>query len=173
MLAHIHHSATVAALVLLGPCVSLAQRPAHDSVCVGRAPRDAGALLIEPLFAVIDTYRFTVSAYAARDFMPGQGQSPDGSPLMVNLTVIAADSANVPAGITVDSAWVVSDGRVWGSDAREEVARLHGADRISVMMRGGPKWGPNSPIDVVVRLHNAAGAASCLRAPRQFIGTLR
>lgn len=110
------------------------------------------------------TLTMTVSLW--RDFMP---ISPtDGKPLVAVARIGATDGSRVPDSVRVDTLYVLHDGKVWEA-AVEEQPRNQTAPAYEVIARNGPKWGPGITVDVVVRLVDARGEASLLRAPDQRI----
>lgn len=105
---------------------------------------------------------------AWRDFMPRVGGQP-GSDLMVNLLIASRDSAPLPAGLLVDSAWVRSRAGLWrASPSQEERPVL--SNGMDLMLRGGPKWATDQAIDVLVRLRLPTGAVFYLGTRGQGIG---
>lgn len=107
------------------------------------------------------------SARLWRDFMPA---SPwDGKPLTGVIDVATVDGSPVPEGTTIRSVWVANGDEVWKPAELEPRAHPAGASALRVAARGGPKWGPNVRVDVVVRLEGADGVRRNVRAPDQLI----
>jgi hypothetical protein len=117
---------------------------------------------------VVDGRRLGLRISAWRDFMPRVG-APPGSDLMVNLVLFSLDSAPLPAGLAVDSAWVRSGQALWRASPSRE-SRPHLPNGLDLMLRGGPKWATDQAIDVLVRLRLPAGTTHYLQARRQPIG---
>ena len=117
----------------------------------------------------VESGRIGLRTSAGRDFMPRPGNAQDGSDLMVNLQILSLDEVPLPTGLLVESAWVRSSERLWGSapscEPRPDLP--HGLD---LMLRGGPKWATNQNVDVLVRLHLPTGRVYYLLARRQPIG---
>lgn len=114
----------------------------------------------------LDGIQLRLSTFVWRDFMPIT--PPNGTPLMVQLIIAANDSGALPRGIHADSAWVVNGALVWATRPTNE-PRPPGPP-TTIMLREGPKWGPGTTVDVIVRLRDAqGGAAVLLRAVRQPI----
>jgi hypothetical protein len=108
-----------------------------------------------------------LSTYLWRDFMPSA--PPDGEPLRAVLRMTTADSSAFPPALHADAAWILNGRDVWATWVRETRQRLPGDPTLEVSAEGGPKWGPGIEVDVVVRLRDAAGRASYLRARKQMI----
>jgi hypothetical protein len=108
-----------------------------------------------------------VSAW--RDFMPSPDGTGGGSDLMVNLQISSLDAAPLPNGLVVDSAWVRSPEGLWQTTPSQEV-RPDIPNGMDLILRGGPKWATDQPIDVLVRLQLPTGDAYYLEARRQPIG---
>jgi hypothetical protein len=51
----------------------------------------------------------------------------------------------------------------------EQRPRAETAPNYEVIVRDGPKWGPDVMVDVIVRLRDSAGTESLFRAPKQLI----
>jgi hypothetical protein len=153
---------------LLMPTLALTRVPVTKAACsVGTLPTAASVAAV-PLTVTLGGHRFGLSVEAWRNFMPGS--TPDGSPLLVALTLNSLDSTAFPASVTVDSAWVIMGDHVWRSVAVEENPRQPAAPEVYAMLRHGPTWDPGATIDIVVRLRDRTGTAVCLRAREQQIG---
>ena len=101
-----------------------------------------------------------------RDFMPIA--PPDGRPLVALIRVTAADGGALPAGLGIDSFWVIHGRELW--QARPEPGAGSDDRTLEVVARDGPKWGPGVNVDVVVRIVDAAGKSHLMRAPEQPVG---
>lgn len=106
--------------------------------------------------ATIDGVRVRLTTSAWRDFMPSP-QGAAGSELMVNLQLASNDSTPFPAGLTIDSVWVLSDGDTWATSPTRE-SRPEIPNGIDLMLRGGPRWDPGRQLDVRARVRPRAGA---------------
>ena len=104
----------------------------------------------------IEGKRAGIHVSAWRDFMPQVGGDGTGSPLMVSVQVMSENSTPLPTGLTVDSAWVRSADGVWATAPSDE-QRPDVSNGLDLMLRGGPKWPTEQPIDVMVRLRLGAG----------------
>lgn len=101
--------------------------------------------------------------------MPRVGGAQPGSDLKVNLQLLSLDSAPLPAGLVVDSAWVRSGQGLWKAAPSQE-NRPHLPNGLDLILRGGPRWATDQLIDVLVRLRLPTGASHYLQARRQPIG---
>lgn len=119
--------------------------------------------------AVVEGRRLSFRVSAWRDFMPRPGGAQPGSDLMINLQVFTLDSAPMPIGLHVDSAWARSREGVWRAAPGEE-PRPDLRNGLDLMLRGGPKWATDQRIDVLIRLRVPSGATSYLGVRRQPIG---
>ena len=108
-----------------------------------------------------------LSTYLWRDFMPVAPS--DGGPLSAVLRITTADSSAFPPALRADAAWILNGRDIWATWVRETRQRLPGDPALEVSAEGGPKWGPGIEVDVVVRLRDATGRASYLRARKQII----
>lgn len=114
--------------------------------------------------------RIGLRIVAWRDFMPRIGPDRSGGrPLIVSLQVVSLDQSPLPDGLTVDSAWVRSPEGTWETAPSSE-ARPGLSNGLEFILRGGPKWRTDRPIDVLVRLRAADGAAHYLQVRGQRIG---
>jgi len=152
------------------------------ALLVGVAGCNQGEQVLEPaLAAPLETLRAapeTVSVgesvlrletFIWRDFMPGPGATPDGSPMMASLRVISVDSQPIPSTLVADLGWIIWNDQVWEAPVVEDPPRQPGATELDLMMRGGPKWGPDIYVDAVVRVIGADGASRLLRARQQRV----
>ena len=102
-----------------------------------------------------------------RDFQP---ISPsDGKPLVAVLRVQTPDGAALAATFRVDGAWVINGAEVWTASVGEGKLESPSPVAYQVMVRDGPKWGPNVSVDVVVRIREPSGSSQLLRAAAQLI----
>ena len=120
-----------------------------------------------PTRIVVDGKTLTLAAFLGRDFMPIS--PPDGQPLGGTLRIQTDDGSPVPATVTADTSWVIYNTEVWSTTV-EQWPRESSAPNYQVVVRNGPKWGPNVTVDVVVRLRDSAGSVFLLRAADQRIG---
>lgn len=130
------------------------------------SPAGVGELRSAPTSIVVDGRTLTLRANLWRDFMPIS--PPDGQPLAAVLQVQPATGTTVPASLHATAVFVVLGGDAWTASALEERPRSETAPAYEVVARGGPKWGPDVNVDVVVRLTDGS-RSWLLRAPGQRI----
>jgi hypothetical protein len=132
------------------------------------APSDVsrGQLASAPTRVVSDGVGLTLTAFLTRDFMPIS--PPDGKPLGGVLRIQTENGTPVPAGIIVSASWILFNSETWSTSV-EQRPRAETGPNYEVVVRDGPKWGPDVMVDIVVRVHDSAGAESLLRAPQQLI----
>jgi len=80
---------------------------------------------------------------------------------MAMATVSTTSGAALPAGLRAPSLWVVQSGQAWFDDSP---GHQSGAGSLLLTGQGGPKWGPDSIVDVVVELVSSAGVHVLLAA---------
>lgn len=164
----IQHFVLVTTLLATAACTTRSEPPAPGAE--RGAAQGAVELRQAATTATLEGARYGIETYLWRDFMPGPDVGAGGRPLLASVRVSTADGGAFPAAVTIDSLWVVNGDAVWGTPAREEQPRGgHGPATVEVMGRGGPAWGPDVRVDVVVRLRHAGGATALLRAPAQPI----
>lgn len=69
--------------------------------------------------------------------------------MRANIHIIAYATTNIPEDVSVKTLYVINDEKVWVTDLREE-SRLANFPSIDLSAGGGPKWGPDILVDVVV-----------------------
>ena len=146
--------------------LALSAVPASASCQAGRTgiPWDLSDSIV-----VVEGRRLSLRVSAWRDFMPRPGGAQAGSDLMINLQVFTLDSAPLPVGLRVDSAWARSKEGVWRAAPSEE-PRPDLPNGLDLMLRGGPEWATDQRIDVLIRLRLPSGTTSYLGVLRQPIG---
>ena len=114
---------------------------------------------------------FTLEADLWRAYEAGPDSPPGEEPLRGILYIAAADSAPLPAAVSVDAVWLVNVDEVWrtwlGAGGIPDNLRL--PHRLVRSFTGGPSWGPAIAVDVIVRLVDADGGSAFLRAEGQWI----
>jgi hypothetical protein len=125
-------------------------------------------LLDAPLLISAGGRDFILETFLWRDFMPIS--PPDGRPLSAIIWIVATDSLAIPLTFTADRIYIISGKDVWESElASPDGSEGSGEDyKLERIARNGPKWGPNSVVDVVVRLFTG-GEITYLRASEQWI----
>jgi hypothetical protein len=123
-------------------------------------------LAAAPTRVVLAGKSLSLDASLWRDFMPIS--PPDGESLIAVLQVRTEDG-EVPSTVRADMVWVLNGADTWSTAPREEHSRQETAPVYELVARDGPKWGPGITVDVVVRLHEAGGRDSLLRAANRLI----
>jgi hypothetical protein len=119
-----------------------------------------------PTRVVSDGVELILTAFLTRDFMPIS--PPDGKPLGGVLRIKTENGTPVPTGIVVTASWILFNAETWPASV-EQRPHAETGPNYEVIVRDGPKWGPDVMVDVVVRVRDSAGAESLLRAPKQLI----
>jgi len=110
----------------------------------------------------IEGISYTLEAHLSRDFMPIA--PPDGRPLAGIVSLVAAEPRDAPRGLRAETVWVVSGAEVWAAVPRPLQTLV--ADRryhLQLQVGDGPKWKPDTLVDVVLRF-SAGGTAHLVRA---------
>jgi hypothetical protein len=131
---------TISALVVLPACdddVSAPDSPLPYDVSLSQ-------LVSAPEILDLPSQNYHLKADLWRDFMPIS--PPDGKPLIAVVRLVS--DAPIPDDVTLVYLWVVNDGLVWATKFSEEPVRS--GNTIQGVARGGPKWGPDISVDVVV-----------------------
>lgn len=141
------------------------------ALCSCQSPTSPGLdeLLAAPEEIVVSGRAYTLETYLYRDFMPVS--PPDGRPLTAVIWVTAVDRNPFPSNIDADRIWVVNKGEIWeaklsAGSSSGDPTRQHQLEKVA---RDGPKWGPGTYVDVVVRVVESGGKDRLLRASNQYI----
>ena len=138
--------------------------------CSGDAagPDDSALeLRTAPVTVDVQGRSLSLEAHLWRDFMPVA--PPDGQPLAAVLRVHAS-GGSPPAGLEAMAVWILHQDQIWMSEALDVMPPDSPAPPYyEAVARGGPKWGPDVRVDVIVRLRDAIGRTYLLRAPDQLI----
>jgi hypothetical protein len=167
-------------LALMPSAFPFKQPPAQASQAKESLPVSITDLRKAPTKVVLDGRSLSLSAYLWRDFMLSNFPAPDGSPMMAVLKVTTADKEPFPSGVRMDRAWVLFEEQVWEANEFRAQVKSPRYDRDSwincsnspvceVTARGGPKWGPDVFVDVVVRLIDREGRRYLLQARKQYV----
>lgn len=147
-----------AALFLLAGCAKHSEAPASLEVLDADASLTADLLRKAPTEGEFSGVKLSLSSTVSRKFV-----GENGEPITAQFTVQTADGAAIPAGLTIAEAWLLTPTWLWETDVTP-VANAEGVtDKVSASATGGPRWEPNSPVDAVVRVKDATGAAYLLR----------
>lgn len=155
-------------------CLGLAVAGCHESDCPSAPepdPLTIRELLHAPDTLRLDNLRIALAADLWRDFMPPG--SDDGGPLSGALLISELDQRPLPTGSEVIDAWVICSGELWEASLAPYNTPGHPTevrpDRLFAFFRDGPKWGPGTYADVVVRLRVGTRRTFLLRASDQLI----
>jgi hypothetical protein len=148
----------LAVLLMTNGCGSTPSAPSDQPPDLRAAPTNV----------VLSGKRLQLGVSLWRDFMPIA--PPDGRPLAGVLQVQTDDRSRVPADVRADAVWIVNGADLWSTVPREDRPSGDGRPDYEVIVRDGPKWGPNVGVDVVVRLVDAGGRTALLSARNQIIG---
>jgi hypothetical protein len=119
-----------------------------------------------PATIVADGVTLTIEANTWRDFTPASPS--DGSDLRVLIRLRTASGAPLPGGVAADSVWVVRGGLAWAGEPTPTQAPW-GPDVLELMMRGGPRWGPDVAVDVVARVTGVPGGPRRIAARQALV----
>jgi hypothetical protein len=100
-----------------------------------------------------------LSANVWRNFMPMVSPMPNG--MIASATLQTLRSTPFTATVTVDQLWVVARDSGWFSNDVE--VRRGPLASIGVVVRDGPPWEPQTPIEVVARVRGTDGRAQYVR----------
>jgi hypothetical protein len=104
-----------------------------------------------------------------RDFMPYC--PPDGRPMTGVIYITANDDMEL-SGIECDTVWVIYEGQLWKSSLSkmDNSSGIFKKNQIGRYFSGGPKWGPNIYVNVVIRINDSYKNRYLLRASDQYVG---
>lgn len=146
--------------------IALLSATACDRAPTAPAPIPAPpAIATAPITLTAGSVTLRLEAVAWRDFMP---MSPSGgSMLFLIVRLRTASGEPLPDGIGVSTAWVVNGSMAWVTGPAPTGAPW-GPDVIELMATGGPRWGPDVPVDVAVKVTGLEGGAKLI-ATRQVM----
>jgi hypothetical protein len=78
------------------------------------------------------------------------------------------ESQEVPEEIELAQTWVINGESAWELEARHAVNQ-HSTNRFEKIFTGGPYWGPEIAVDVVVSIVGSVGSLNLLQARDQWI----
>ena len=118
---------------------------------------------------LIENTKLALDMYLWRDFMPQS--PPDGKPLRAAINVIPLGNPFIPDGLEVDKFWILKDEEVWSGPLKSVREDLPAQNRVKLekMAQGGPKWGPDISVTVVVQIVDGKGNRYLLKASDQKI----
>ncbi len=125
-----------------------------------------------PEKVVIDGTVISMQALVYRDFMPGV--EPGGSPLIAVITLAAAGRPDFPDHIGADKIWVSNRRETWESGFQDELRPRSPAEPniIELVARGGPKWEPETTVDIVVRITVRGGQYLYIKSLNNKVGVV-
>ncbi|OGV77496.1 MAG: hypothetical protein A3K19_27930 [Lentisphaerae bacterium RIFOXYB12_FULL_65_16] len=120
-----------------------------------------------PELVILAGHKLTLETYLWRDFQP---RTPEGGkPLCSLLKVRSADEKRLPPDLRVLNVWILNEQKIWSTSSVEPRQRPNQSNSMEFVARGGPKWGPDANVDVIVRLQDGSGASCLLQAKFQQI----
>lgn len=106
-----------------------------------------------------------LETYLWRNFQAGTSLD---TRLLAQLRISAGTGGLIPAGLTVEKAWLLLDDEAWVSTPRQE--GLPSSERsLEYMARGGPSWSVGALVSAVVQVRDASNNSYLLRAAPQAI----
>lgn len=118
---------------------------------------------------VVDGRQILVEPGLTRDFMPG-ATPPDGDPMVIYVKLWAPDSQPLPPELGANRAWVVNGRAVWETGLKPDSGSWRPPYLTGAYACGGPKWGPDIPVDVTVRVFLPGGETVHVLVPDCVIG---
>lgn len=149
-------------LALLCGCKSTSTSPTLPTVPLA-------TLLSSPTQIQLGGRSFALETYLWRDFMPIS--PPDGKPLTALVKIKPSDTLPFPANITAVKLWIILQDSTtfWETDFSTETVPFD-SNKLCKIARGGPKYGPDIYVEVVVKLNNSSdNSVAYLRATKQYI----
>ena len=121
-----------------------------------------------PENVAINGNKYTLFTYLWRDFMPSS--EPNGGSLMCVIKITGHNEENILYNPTsLSKIYVVYNHQIWISDTFE--AHIFHDDDWEVVIRNGPKWGPNVAVDVICEFNNT-GESYKLISKSQIINAI-
>ena len=105
-----------------------------------------------PASLLVDGKRIEVRGFLWRDFEPAT--PPSGSALMAVFILHSPHDEVTPADIRPAYLWVLNGGDVWEAVLHQQDYSL--PNEFRARADGGPKWGPEIPVDVVLGVLDSA-----------------
>ena len=124
------------------------------------------AVVTAPTTLAVAGTTLRLEASAWRDFQPIAPSG--GSPLYLVVRLRTTSGSPLPEGIGIDQAWVVHESMAWIT-APSPTGAPWGPDVIEFMAREGPRWGPDVPVDVVVRVTGIEGGPKLIAVRQAMI----
>ncbi len=146
-----------AALTVLGGC--------HNEPGTVNTP---DSIRRAPESATLGGLGFTLDGEAWRNQMPGPTSNDAGLLLTVRLRTV--DNSPMPASVEADTAWVVNGGRAWQVKL-EELQRDPLGTSFESHAQHGPRWNPETAIDIVVSIHDGLGNRALIGVRERTVQT--
>jgi hypothetical protein len=118
-------------------------------------------LLNAPETLDVGQQQYRLETLLWRDFMPIS--PPNGKPLIAFVELVNEDQGTIPDDVDLVYIWVVNGSRVWAATFPDGTGQTEGT------ARGGPKWGPDIFVDVVVAATTGSSGIQLVRARAQEI----
>jgi hypothetical protein len=138
----------------------------ENNPLVPKIPADE--LRTAPQRIALGDQEYALETHLWRDFMPIS--PPDGKPLIALLRVVEQNAEPIAPDLKVEYLWVINGAKIWATTLSDESLPPSPQNELQAIARGGPKWGPQIQVDVVVGLRCGQGSLQLLRAPNQWIG---
>lgn len=150
---------TISALVFLPACDEDVSAPDSPST-----PYDVtlAQLVSAPEVLDLPSQDYHLETLLWRDFMPIS--PPGGKPMMAVARLVS--DAPIPDDVKLVHLWVINGNEVWSTQFAEEP--IVSGNTIEGIARGGPKWDPGIPVDVVVGV-KVGNVFRLVRAAKQLI----
>lgn len=107
-----------------------------------------------------------LETYLWRNFQPGTSLD---TRLLAQLRIRTGTGNLIPAGLTVEKAWLFLDDEAWVSTPRQE-GLPSSESSLEYMSRAGPSWSVGALVTAVVLVRDAGNNSYLLRAAPQPIG---
>lgn len=98
---------------------------------------------------IISGKEIVLSPYLWRDFMPMVTEESDK--LRASIKLLTADSSAIPEIIDFDRIWVYHNSEVWETEF-PPTGEIRNINSLSKTVGGGPKWDPQTYVDLVLRI---------------------
>ncbi len=149
---------TMKRFVLLAPLICACSNPTAPTVVA--VPPFVDSL---PASVTVSNATLNLESSAWRDFMPGQTDDR----MVVVLRVRSSAGQSLPAGLTVDRAWIVHRAEAWTTTPLQE--QPSSATTLEVVARQGPRWPTGDSVFVAIEFHVAGSGPYRMRGPGQVL----
>jgi len=111
----------------------------------------------------VDSLQMVLEADVWRDFLPGTSDIS----LQLRVKVVEAEAKEIPEEFTVAQAWVINGSSAWELES-QHATRVF-SNGLELFFAGGPHWGPDIAVDVVVSILDENGKLYLVQARDQWI----